>query len=56
MFNHVMLPCCKDYLCQCCLNEEDRINREINEDIKRWRRQNLHERKLLLLGMSFYEA
>jgi hypothetical protein len=54
MFNRFLTPCCKDYACDCCLNNEEIINKNINEQLKRMRRQNLHERKLLLLGKRTY--
>ncbi len=53
MFNKFLPPCCKDYVCDCCLNDDEIINKDINEQLKRMRRQNLHERKLLLLGKNF---
>ncbi len=50
MFNRCLAPCCKDYVCDCCLTTDEVINKAINTQIKQMRRQNLHERKLLLLG------
>jgi len=50
MFNRILSPCCKDYVCDCCLTDDEIITKHINKDLKQWRRQNLHERKLLLLG------
>ena len=50
MFNRFLAPCCKDYACDHCLTPEEITNKDINEQLKRLRRQNLHERKLLLLG------
>ncbi|CAF1085986.1 unnamed protein product [Adineta ricciae] len=50
MFNRFLAPCCKDYACDCCLTPEEVMNKDINDYLKRIRRQNLHERKLLLLG------
>jgi hypothetical protein len=52
MFNQFPIACCKDYACDCCLNDDEIINKHINEQLKRLRRQNLHERKLLLLGRN----
>ncbi len=52
MFNQFLPHCCKDYACDCCLNDDEIINKDINEQLKRMRRQNLHERKLLLLGKN----
>jgi hypothetical protein len=54
MFNRFLTPCCKDYVCDCCLNADEIINKDINEQLKRMRRQYLHERKLLLLGKNRY--
>jgi hypothetical protein len=54
MFNRCLAPCCKDYACDCCLTPDEIINKDINEQLKRMRRQNLHERKLLLLGKNQY--
>jgi hypothetical protein len=54
MFNQCLAPCCKDYACDCCLNPDEIINKDINEQLKRLRRQYLHERKLLLLGKKKY--
>lgn len=50
MFNPFLTPCCKDYVCDCCLTADEIINKDINEELKRMRRQKLSERKLLLLG------
>ncbi|CAF2332385.1 unnamed protein product [Rotaria sp. Silwood2] len=50
MFNRFIPSCCKDYICDCCLTPIEIINKDINEQLKQWRRENLHERKLLLLG------
>jgi hypothetical protein len=52
MFHKFPINCCKDYVCDCCLNEDDIINKHINQELQRFRRQNLFERKLLLLGIS----
>ncbi len=54
MFNRFLTPCCKDYACDCCLNDDEIINKDINEQLKRMRRQNIHERKLLLLGKNLF--
>lgn len=56
MFNRFLTPCCKDYVCDCCLNPDEIINKDINEQLKRLRRQNFHERKLLLLGKDQYHT
>ncbi|CAF4102265.1 unnamed protein product [Rotaria socialis] len=50
MFNPFLASCCKDYACDCCLSPAEKINKDINQQLKVFRRQNLHERKLLLLG------
>lgn len=50
MFNRLLSPCCQDYVCDCCLTDEGVIAKHINKQLKQWRRENLHERKLLLLG------
>ena len=50
MFNSFLTPCCKDHVCDCCLTADEIINKDINEELKRMRRQKLSERKLLLLG------
>ncbi len=52
MFHKFPINCCKDYVCDYCLNEDDIINKHINQELQRLRRQNLFERKLLLLGIS----
>ena len=52
MANRFMMGCCKDHLCDMCLSEEERINKHINQELQRLRRQNLYERKLLLLGID----
>ncbi len=52
MFHEFPIPCCKDYVCDCCLNEDDMINKHINQELERLRRRNLYERKLLLLGKN----
>jgi hypothetical protein len=54
MFNNCLTPCCKEYACDCCLNDDEIINKDINAQLKIMRRQNLHERKLLLLGNNRY--
>jgi hypothetical protein len=51
MFHKFPIPCCKDYICDCCLNADGIINKRINQELQRFRRQNLFERKLLLLGI-----
>ncbi|CAF0775269.1 unnamed protein product [Rotaria sp. Silwood1] len=50
MFNRFLPSCCKNYVCDCCLTTDEIINKGVNEQLKQWRRENLHERKLLLLG------
>ncbi|CAF0786611.1 unnamed protein product [Didymodactylos carnosus] len=42
--------CCHRCACECCLTEEERINRDIDRELRQLRRKNLYERKLLLLG------
>jgi hypothetical protein len=44
------IRCCKDYVCDCCLNEDEKFDKHINKQIKRIREQNLYERKVILLG------
>jgi hypothetical protein len=51
MFREFPISCCKDYVCDCCLNKDDIINKRINQELEIFRRQNLFERKLLLLGI-----
>lgn len=54
MFNRFLTPCCKEHVCDCCLNGDEIINKDINTQLKRMRRQNLQERKLLLLGKKSF--
>jgi hypothetical protein len=47
-----------DALGACCLDEESRaalrVNKDIEREIERWKRDNSKEYKLLLLGELFY--
>lgn len=50
MFDEFPVSCCKPYACDFCLNEQEIIDKHISIYLKQMRRQNLNERKLLLLG------
>ena len=50
MFNRFPIPCCKHYVCDCCLTDAEVIDKDIAKQLKQGRRRNLNERKLLLLG------
>ncbi|CAF0987549.1 unnamed protein product [Adineta steineri] len=50
MSHESLIPCCKDYVFDWCLNDDDVINKHINHELQRLRRKDLSERKLLLLG------
>lgn len=50
MYHKFPISCCKYCLCDYCLNKDDIIDKNINQELKRFRRQNFYEKKLLLLG------
>ncbi len=50
MFKQFPLRYCKDHLCDCCLNQADKLNKYITKEIKRKRVKNLYEGKMILLG------
>jgi len=50
MFKQFPLRCCKDYVCDCCLNEDEIRDKNINKNIKQIHEQNRYEGKVILLG------
>ncbi len=54
MFKQFPFRCCKDYMCDCCLNEDEIMDKIINKQIKQVRVRNLYEGKLILLGKYEY--
>ncbi len=50
MFEQFPFRCCKDYMCNCCLNEEEITDKLISKQIKQMRARTLYEGKLILLG------
>jgi hypothetical protein len=50
MFKQFPLRCCKDYVCDCCLNEDEIRDKNFNKNIKQIREQNRYEGKVILLG------
>lgn len=50
MFQRFPFRFCKKYICDCCLTDEDIIDKMITEEMERIRRQNIYQGKVLLLG------
>lgn len=52
MFKNFPISCCKEYVCNFCLNPDELVDKEISIRLKELRRQTYNERKLLLLGKA----
>ncbi len=50
MFKEFPLRCCKDHICDCCLNEDEQWDKFWNKQIKETRARSLYEGKVILLG------
>ena len=52
MFKYFPFRYCKEYVCDCCLNEEEKIDKFITKQLKRMAAQSIYEGKIVLLGKN----